>query len=498
MTREAMRDGPVWIAGGLAVLGGAVLIAAWLMRDPTSGFSVSLPGMDDPFHRKGRVVQAGVKIGSLYRPFDGVPSERAGAWPCFRGVNRDNIAVDPAALADQWPEAGPPVLWTVDLGEGHAGAAVKNGRVYVLDYVEKEGADMLRCFSLDDGREIWQRGYHVKFVRNHGYSRTVPAVTDTHVVTLGPRCHVMCVDARTGDYKWGFGLMERYGSADLADKWYAGQCPLIDGDTVVLAPVGTNVLLTGLDIRTGDVRWVTPMPGKWTLSHASIAIGRIAGRRMYVYPAIGGIAGIAADGPDVGRLLWSTTEWNANVIAPTAVVLEGGRVFCTAGYGAGSLVLEITEREGAFHAEKVRQYAPKEGLACEQHTPIYHDGLLYGILPKESLALRNQFVCADRDGKVLWSSGKANRYGLGPFMMADNKFLILNDDGELTMVRVSKTEFVPLATAKILQGVDSWAPMALAGTRLILRDDRRMACVELGVDMGAGDRRSGEADGGAK
>ena len=55
------------------------------------------------------------------------------------------------------------ILWSVnDLGEGYAGAAVANGRVYVLDYDEVREADSLRCFSLDDGKEIWRRWYGVR------------------------------------------------------------------------------------------------------------------------------------------------------------------------------------------------------------------------------------------------------------------------------------------------------------------------------------------------
>ena len=45
------------------------------------------------------------------------------------------------------------MLWSIELGEGHAGAAVRDGRVFVLDYDRAASADVLRCFSLADGRE---------------------------------------------------------------------------------------------------------------------------------------------------------------------------------------------------------------------------------------------------------------------------------------------------------------------------------------------------------
>jgi len=39
-------------------------------------------------------------------------------------------------------------------------------------------------------------------------SRTIPAVTENYVVTIGPKCHVMCVDAESGEFKWAIDLEE--------------------------------------------------------------------------------------------------------------------------------------------------------------------------------------------------------------------------------------------------------------------------------------------------
>ena len=66
--------------------------------------------------------------------------------------------------------------------------------VYASDYLEEDKADALRCFSLISGEELWQRKYSVHVKRNHGMSRTVPAINDKYVVTMGPKGHVMCSD----------------------------------------------------------------------------------------------------------------------------------------------------------------------------------------------------------------------------------------------------------------------------------------------------------------
>ena len=82
------------------------------------------------------------------------------------------------SLARAWQPSEPRELWAIDVGEGYAGAAVLNGRVYLMDYDRDKKQDALRCLSLADGREIWRYAYPVPVKRNHGMSRTVPAVTD--------------------------------------------------------------------------------------------------------------------------------------------------------------------------------------------------------------------------------------------------------------------------------------------------------------------------------
>jgi outer membrane protein assembly factor BamB len=369
------------------------------------------------------------------------------------------------------------MLWAVELGEGHAAPAVLNGRVYVLDYDEEARADAVRCFSLDTGEEIWRRSYTVDLKRNHGMSRTIPAVTDQYVLTLGPRCHVVCLDARTGDFRWGISLQEEFGTTE--PLWYSGQCPLINDNRAILAPAGPDTLLVAVDCATGERVWETPNPNGWIMSHSSIMPMEFGGKRMYVYCAIGGIVGVSAEEADAGTILWEV-PWDANVVAPSPVPLDDGKIFMTAGYGNGCLMLQLKEDGGAFSVDVLFDREPKEWLACEQQSPIYHGQLLYGIMPKDAGGLRGQFVCYRPDEALVWSSGPANRFGLGPFVLADAKFYVLSDDGVLTMLRVSGEAYVQLDQAKVLDGHDAWGPIAVVGERMLMRDSKTMVCIDVG------------------
>lgn len=445
-------------AGLLAFVWGTNLPAGKIpLRVPAvDGDGAAEAGGSSPFE-KGVLTTSG-----------GTASDLPGAWPCFRGANRDAVSTEDTPLAETWAAGEPKPLWSVDAGEGYAGAAVLDGRVYLMDYDREAKADALRCLSLADGREIWKFSYPLAVKRNHGMSRTVPAVTKQFVVSLGPKCHVSCLDAVTGKFQWGIDLVREYGSTVPA--WYAGQCPLIDGDRVILAPSGSSLMIA-VELATGKVIWKTPNPRDWKMTHVSITPMEIAGRKTYVYCGHRGVAGIAADD---GSLLWETGDWKISLATVSSPVpVPGDRIFLSGGYEAGAMMLGITEQGGKFTAKPVFRL-DADVFGATQQTPVFHDGHLYGVRPSGEL------VCLDLNGKVLWTSGTGNRFGLGPFMIAGGKIFVMDDSGGLTMAAATPDGFKPLAKAKVLDGHDSWGPMAIAGGRLIVRDLTRMVCLDLG------------------
>ncbi|MCP4724997.1 MAG: hypothetical protein GY863_08180, partial [bacterium] len=262
--------------------------------------------------------------------------------------------------------------------------------------------------------------------------------------------------------------------------WYTGQCPLIDNSLAIIA-VGGESLFIAVDCETGDVVWETPNPNNWKMSHSSIIPYNIHGKKMYVYCALGGVVGISAEGEDAGEVLFETNLWDKNVIAPSPVYLGNGRLFVTSGYGAGSIMLNIKLENGSYTVESVKQIKPGEGIASELQTPIFYKDHLYSVLPKDGGPLRNQFVCYHPDdiSKLVWTSGKANRFGMGPFLIADDKFFVLSDLGMLSVMKTSTEEPVLLAQYKILNGHDAWGPMAIVNGRLLARDSHRLVCVDV-------------------
>jgi outer membrane protein assembly factor BamB len=465
------------IISSVLVLAGLVILGWWLTANPTRNFSAAIPGMDNRLS-SGESIEEEINIGEFFEQFAGEAPELNETWPRFRGENFDNISKSPVKLIDKFGPDGPKIIWSVDLGEGHAGPAIYKGLVYLLDYNEEKRADMLHCFSLTDGKELWQRWYHVNVKRNHGMSRTVPAVTEDYVLTIGPRAHVMCVNRKNGDLLWGLDLEKKYQSE--IPLWYTGQCPLIDNDKAIIA-TGGKALLIAVDCSSGEILWETPNEQGWKMSHSSVIPYTYDGCKMYVYSAVGGVCGIAADGKDEGQILWSTSAFQHPVVAPSPVCMPDGKIFITAGYGAGSMNLQLTGSGNNFKIEVLQEYTPKEGLSCEVQTPIYYMGHLFGVLTKDAATMRNQLVCVKPDDckKFVWTSGQENRFGMGPYIIADNKFYLLNDDGTLTIIRPDITRYIQLDQAKIFEGQDAWGPFAIADGFLLMRDSKRMFCLDI-------------------
>jgi outer membrane protein assembly factor BamB len=255
---------------------------------------------------------------------------------------------------------------------------------------------------------------------------------------------------------------------------------MVDNDTAIIATGGKSLMIA-IDCKTGKKVWETPNPQNWKMSHSSVMPMIFKGKKMYVYCAVGGMCGVSAQGSDRGKLLWSTPVFSPSVIAPSPVILDNGLIYMTAGYGAGAVVIQIKESGGRFTAELKEKYKPNEGLASEQQTPVFYNGYLFGILPKDAGGLREQFACfkASDTRKSLMSSGKTTRFGLGPYILADNKFFILNDDGEMTIAKYSTSTFQVLDKAKILDGQDSWGPIAITGGYLLMRDSKTMVCLDV-------------------
>ena len=394
---------------------------------------------------------------------------QADDWPQFRGPHRDAISGE-TGLLREWPEGGPKVLWTMDVCEGHAGAAIRDGRVYMHDYDRKANEWLVRCLALDSGQELWCFREKRRIRPNHGITRTVPAVDEKYVFSMDPKCVLHCLEAKTGTELWRKNLVRDYGATIPA--WYTGQCPLMEADRVLIAP-GGKALVAALEKETGKEIWSTPNPDGHTMTHASLMPAEIGGVKQYLYCTLTGLLGVAADD---GRLLWFFPS-KFNIAVPVSPLYLGdGLVFQTSCYEADSVMIRVTRDGDTFKAEQVFKLGPEEWNS-ETHTPIVLQDHFFAVGKKK----RGLFTCLDFEGKQVWTSQGQASFGLGSYILADGMFFVMEGaTGTLRLLDAGTSEYRELASAKVLPGHEAWAPLALSNGKLVVRDMAQMVCLEVG------------------
>jgi len=397
-----------------------------------------------------------------------LPPVRGSDWPQFRGPDRNAISKE-TGLLHKWPAAGPKLLWSIPVAQGYAGAAIVAGQVYHHDYDEAKSEWLVNCRALATGKLMWQFREPREIRPNHAITRTTPAVDGRFVCSLDPKAVLHCLDARTGKQIWRKSLVTEYQAA--IPLWYNGQCPLEEADRIVVATGGAAVLVA-LDKATGKEIWRTPNPNGHAMSHASVMPARLGGVRQYIYGTLQGPLGVSAAD---GKLLWEHARKFNVAVAPSPIAVDEERVFMTASYDAGSIMIRVRREGGAFKTETLFDFKNNEWNS-EVHTPIVYQGHLFAVGKKK----RGLFTCLDLNGNQVWTSeGKAS-FGLGNFILADGNFLVMDGDtGKLHLVEASAAGYNEISVAQVLGGEEVWGPMALSDGKLVLRDLTKMICLDL-------------------
>jgi len=437
----------------------------------------------------------------------GIAAEAAD-WPRLGGPDASGVSPE-TGLARAWPAAGPRVVWTVGVGEGFAGAAIRDGRVFLLDRTNAQ--DVLRCFNLADGRESWRRAFDAPGSLPFKGSRSVPSVDESMVFALGPFGDFLAVSVRTHEVVWKSHLVNDFKDpavdqdsppADRREKlaraqvpmWGFTQAPLLYGDLVIIAPQTERTGLVAYERATGRIRWRSDYLGRNWFSHVSPALARLGGVDQVIMlaqpsdperspdeapPAI-----ISSVDPRTGAILWRTLSPRPYKIPiPQPLAIGDDRLLITGGLKMGCFMLQVTNQGGVWSAKVLFHHRE---VAAHIHSPVAYRDRIYVTSFKEDGASRTGLVCLSREGRVLWETGPDLQFDAGGFLIADGMvFAMHGKRGELNLLELGETGATVLAKAKVLEARDGnvWAPLALSGGMLVVRDQHEMKCLEVRAEQ---------------
>ena len=367
-----------------------------------------------------------------------------------------------------WPAEGPREVWSLAVGAGFGGVAVKDGEVYLLDR-EPEKSDILRCIDLSDGREMWRLSYAAPGKISYSGSRSHPAVDSKSVFVFSPFGELRCVDRASHEEVWLRDTMKEYGAPK--PNWAFTQSPLLYKDKVIVAPMGASVSAVAYHKMTGEVRWESQKIAG-AASYASPMLARIEGVDQVLLLTTTTTAGLDAK---TGKTLWSSDAYACKIPIASPAYLKDGLVFVTGGYGAGCAMFKVSKNDSGFQVETVFKNRDCNG---QIHQPILYNNHLY--LNGNDKSKRHGMLCMDLQGNVKWKTGMTPAFDWGGLVLADDMLYAVDGTrGDLCLISPNAAAYSEISRANFLGGKQIWATLALADGKVLLRDQHQLKCVDV-------------------
>jgi outer membrane protein assembly factor BamB len=403
-------------------------------------------------------------------------------WPQYLGPNRNSTS-DQKGILRSWPQNGPEVLWTANIGPGYGGPVIKDGKVYLLDRDDLTG-DKMRCFDFSTGKELWSYSYNAPGSVQYPGSRSVPTVDGNRVYSCGPYGDLYCIDINTQKPVWNKNIMKDFGGTKLP-TWAISQCPLVYGNLLIVSySKDPDAGLVAYNKLTGDIVWKTEAVGNET--YASPSVAKIAGEdhivmvfsstNTFVHRGANVTSGrIIGLKPQTGEILWEYNNWTNVIQIASALDAGEGRIIVVGGYDHGTVMIQVSKMNDGKFSVKELFYHNDFG----EHTkpPVLYNGYFYGQFSTNSR--RDGLCCMSMDGKVLWKTMRTPGFDKGSMILADDLILATDGNKTLYLIQPDPSGFKPLASAELLAMGQNWGPIALVDGKLLIRDQGSMMCVKV-------------------
>jgi outer membrane protein assembly factor BamB len=409
---------------------------------------------------------------------------RADDWPQWGGPRRDLVWRETGIVKTLPTQGLLPRMWSTPIGEGYAGPAVGDGRVYITDLVDRNdrrATERVHALDAGTGKVVWTHAYPVEYgISYPAGPRATPVIDGTRVYTLGAVGDLICFEVGDGKVVWKRNVVAEFGH-NIA-TWGLAASPLVDGDRLITLVGGLRgALVVAFDKTTGKELWRAlddPAVG-----YCPPVIFTFGGVRQLIqwHPRA-----VSSLDPESGKVYWEvpfTAKSGLTISTPRQV---GNRLFVTAFYN-GPMMIEVgSDGKNAKVAwqGKSDSEVKTDGLHSIMCTPVVDEANIYGVCSY------GQLRCLDaRTGERIWETRAATGEGRwwNAFLIPqEGRFFLHNEQGDLIIARLSPKGYEEISRAKLVeptrkvnQRMTIWSHPAFALKSVFARNDQEIVRVDL-------------------
>ncbi|RPI03766.1 MAG: alcohol dehydrogenase [Calditrichaeota bacterium] len=378
-------------------------------------------------------------------------------WPQFRGVHRDGWSTE-TGLLQQWPEAGPQLIWSFEgLGSGYGSACVVDNQVFIVGALD--GAETVFAFA-SNGKLIWQRSVSTGWNQSFPEPRTTPTYENGFLYVTTGMGNVACLDSKNGRIRWEVQAVEKFGGK--YHRWGIADNPLIVDDLIITTPGGKDASVVALKKTTGATVWTSEGLDDQANYCSPILVER-GNKKIIVTMLEEHFVGIdAANGQVFWKEAYRDFQENAKDINPVSPIYKDGYIYTTSGYDDGGAMYEL-----AADGLSIQRIWTEKILDTHIGGVVLVNGIVYG----SSWEGNNDgsWVALDwKTGQVKFEHKWINK---GAIIYADGKlYLYADKEGRVGLVNPNPTQFELISSFVVPLGSGPhWAHPSISNGRLYIR-----------------------------
>lgn len=382
-------------------------------------------------------------------------------WPQWRGPRRDGISAE-RGLLQEWPEAGPKLLWSISgLGRGFGSPCVVGDTIYIAG---DHGAELV-VFALDlAGQEKWRTTNGKSWKKSHPGGRATCCYDEGRLYVMNAHGRLACITAADGAEVWAVDVLDRFGAKNIT--WGISESVLVDGNAVFVTPVGKKALMAALDKQTGATLWTTEALAGEQATYSSPILVELRGRKQLISCGTKHAFGVDAGS---GALLWKHLHAIPGWVVGASPVFHGDSVY----------VSNATKDIGKVYRLIIDGDEPRMAWTSDMGNThvgnvVCVDGMVLGSRKRNLKG----WLCVDietgetRHAELDMHSGAA--------VYADGRFYCLTDRGAVSLLKLTDQGVETVGRLEVVRGKkDVWSHPVICDGRLYVRYHDKVYCYDV-------------------